>query len=51
RRRAGAGGRGEVPVVPEATFASYYGQPVIKPPPWGSPIAIYLFLGGVAGGS
>lgn len=51
RRRAGAGRRGEVPVVPEATFASYYGQPVIKPPPWGSPIAIYLFLGGVAGGS
>ena len=52
RRRAGNGqGRGEVPVVPDAQFASYYGQPVIKPPPWGDPIALYLFLGGVAGGS
>jgi len=45
------GGRGEMPVVPEAQFASYYGQPVVKPPPWGDPIALYLFLGGVAGGS
>jgi len=52
RRRAGAGGgRGEVPMVPEAEFTSYYGRPVVKPPPWGDPIAIYLFLGGVAGGS
>jgi hypothetical protein len=52
RRRAASGeGRGEVPVVPEAEFTSYYGRPVVKAPPWGDPIAIYLFLGGVAGGS
>lgn len=52
KRRAGKGGAGgEVPVVPEAKFSSYYGRPVVKPPPWGDPIAIYLFLGGVAGGS
>ena len=38
-------------MVPEARFASYYGRPVVKPPPWGDPIALYLFLGGVAGGS
>lgn len=54
RRRAGGkdgGGRGEVPMVPEAQFSTYYGRPVIKAPPWGNPIAAYLFLGGVAGGS
>ena len=52
RRRAGTGeGRAEAPVVPEAEFTSYYGRPVVKPPPWGDPIAFYLFLGGVAGGS
>lgn len=32
-------------------FDSYYGRPVVKAPPWKEPIAIYLFLGGVAGGS
>ncbi|GAA4530503.1 polysulfide reductase NrfD [Brachybacterium paraconglomeratum] len=32
-------------------FDSYYGRPVVKAPPWREPIAIYLFLGGVAGGS
>ena len=52
KRRAGRGeGRGEVPMVPEAEFTSYYGRPIVKPPPWGDPIAVYLFLGGVAGGS
>ncbi|TJY71367.1 nitrite reductase [Arthrobacter sp. CAU 1506] len=52
RRRAGAGqGPGETPMVPEAEFTSYYGRPVVKPPPWGDPISAYLFLGGVAGGS
>ena len=52
RRRAGTGGgRGEEPMVPEAEFTSYYGRPIVKPPPWGDPIAVYLFLGGVAGGS
>lgn len=50
-RGAKRGTRGEVPVVPEAEFSSYYGRPVVKPPPWGNPIALYLFLGGVAGGS
>ena len=38
-------------MVPEAEFSSYYGQPVVKPPPWGDEVAAYLFLGGVAGGS
>ncbi|MEV7647868.1 NrfD/PsrC family molybdoenzyme membrane anchor subunit [Arthrobacter sp. NPDC089319] len=52
RRRAGTGdGSGEMPMVPEPEFASYYGRPVVKPPPWGDPIGAYLFLGGVAGGS
>ncbi|WP_193107427.1 NrfD/PsrC family molybdoenzyme membrane anchor subunit [Brachybacterium sp. FME24] len=32
-------------------FDSYYGRPVVKAPPWRGPIAVYLFLGGVAGGS
>ncbi|MGM0928925.1 MAG: NrfD/PsrC family molybdoenzyme membrane anchor subunit [Actinomycetota bacterium] len=52
RRRAGTGdGSGEIPMVPEPEFTSYYGRPVVKPPPWGDPIGAYLFLGGVAGGS
>lgn len=38
-------------MVPDAEFTSYYGKPVVKPPPWGPEIAAYLFLGGVAGGS
>lgn len=38
-------------MVPEAEFTSYYNRPVVKPPPWEGPIGIYLFLGGVAGGS
>lgn len=32
-------------------YDSYYGRPVVKAPPWKAPIAVYLFLGGVAGGS
>lgn len=57
RERAGdwltgrARGRGEQPVVPEPEFASYYGQPVVKPVPWGHEIPAYLFLGGLAAGS
>jgi hypothetical protein len=55
RRRAGidTGGDGarEMTMVPEAEFTSYYGRPVVKPPPWGHEVAAYLFLGGVAGGS
>ncbi|MUL64919.1 nitrite reductase [Mycobacterium sp. CBMA 234] len=55
RRRTGidTGGDGarEMTLVPEAEFTSYYGRPVVKPPPWGHEVAAYLFLGGVAGGS
>ena len=54
RRRTGPGGADgsrEMPMVPDAEFTSYYGRPVVKPPPWGHDIAAYLFLGGVAGGS
>jgi len=38
-------------MVPDVAFSSYYGRPVVKPPPWDEKIAAYLFLGGVAGGS
>ena len=31
-RRRGA--RGEQPMVPEATFDSYYGKPILNPPTW-----------------
>ena len=58
RQRKGRRGGGrsfdgsrEMPMVPEAEFSSYYGRPVVKPPPWESEVAAYLFLGGVAGGS
>lgn len=44
-------GSKEERMVPDAEFASYYGQPVVKAPPWEWPIAVYLFLGGLAGGS
>ncbi|GAA4390836.1 NrfD/PsrC family molybdoenzyme membrane anchor subunit [Tsukamurella soli] len=50
QRRPGSGGREEL-MVPEAEFVSYYGRPIVKPPPWEWPVAAYLFLGGVAGGS
>jgi len=44
--------RRENAVVPEPTFASYYGRPVLKEPVWHSPdIPGYLFLGGLAAGS
>ncbi len=37
-------------MVPEATFSSYYGQPILNPPVWTVPdIPGYLFLGGLAG--
>lgn len=51
------GRRGEELMVPRAEFDdfsesdSYYGRPIVKFPPWEWPIAGYLFLGGVAGGS
>ena len=38
-------------MVPEATFTSYYGRPVVKPSPWEDDIPAYLFLGGLAAGS
>ncbi len=42
--------RAEAPMVPEATFTSYYGQPIINRPTWKAPdIPGYLFLGGLAG--
>ena len=50
-RRGNGDGSREMPMVPEPEFTSYYGRPVVKPAPWGDDVAIYLFLGGVAGGS
>lgn len=50
RRRRGQGGDG-APVVPDATFTSYYGRPVLKASPWQEDIPAYLFLGGLAAGS
>ena len=50
--RGQRGRRGEQPMVPEATFDSYYGKPVLNPPVWEPrDIAGYLFLGGLAGAS
>lgn len=44
--------RGEQPMVPEAEFRSYYGEPIINQPVWESPdIPGYFFLGGLAGAS
>src|SRR5947208_6485290 len=43
--------RDEFQMVPDATFTSYYGRPVVKPAPWTDDIPAYLFLGGLAGGS
>lgn len=58
RRRRGGGGHGggghgggDLSMVPEATFTSYYGRPVVKPSPWEKDIPIYLFSGGLAAGS
>ena len=55
-RRAGRrGGRhkggGDRAMVPEATFTSYYGRPIVKPAPWENDIPAYLFSGGLAAGS
>jgi DMSO reductase anchor subunit len=39
-------------MVPDVTFTSYYGRPVIKEPVWKVPdVPAYLFLGGLAGAS
>lgn len=38
--------------VPDPTFQSYYGRPVIKAPVWKQPdVPLYLFCGGAAGAS
>nr|WP_294690658.1 NrfD/PsrC family molybdoenzyme membrane anchor subunit [uncultured Friedmanniella sp.] len=55
-RRQGSGGRrkkgrAEEQMVPDATFTSYYGRPVVKAAPWEAAIPLYLFMGGIAGGS
>jgi formate-dependent nitrite reductase membrane component NrfD len=42
---------GERPMVPRASFTSYYGRPIVKPSPWEADIPAYLFLGGLAGAS
>ena len=49
-RRRGRG-RGELSMVPDAEFTSYYGRPVVKASPWTADIPAYLFLGGLAAGS
>lgn len=38
-------------MVPEADFATYYDKPIVKAPPWEWPVGLYLFVGGLAGGS
>ena len=38
-------------MVPDATFTSYYGRPVVKASPWEADIPAYLFMGGLAAGS
>jgi hypothetical protein len=38
-------------MVPDATFTSYYGRPVVKASPWQRDIPAYFFLGGLAAGS
>jgi formate-dependent nitrite reductase membrane component NrfD len=44
-------GRGERAVVPPARPVSYYGRPILKPPPWEPLIPAYFFFGGLAGAS
>ncbi|MEW2625058.1 NrfD/PsrC family molybdoenzyme membrane anchor subunit [Streptomyces sp. NPDC048106] len=51
-RRRRRRGRGEQPMVPDASFSSYYGKPVLNKPTWKPlDIAGYLYLGGLAGAS
>jgi formate-dependent nitrite reductase membrane component NrfD len=38
-------------MVPDATFISYYGRPIVKASPWEADIPAYLFMGGLAAGS
>ena len=50
-KNRGADGNREMPMVEDVEFSSYYGRPIVKAPPWGDEIGLYLFLGGLAGGS
>ncbi|HCG55125.1 MULTISPECIES: NrfD/PsrC family molybdoenzyme membrane anchor subunit [Brevibacterium] len=50
-KNRGADGNREMPMVEDVEFSSYYGRSIVKAPPWGDEIALYLFLGGLAGGS
>jgi formate-dependent nitrite reductase membrane component NrfD len=38
-------------VVPAASFRSYYGRPVLKPPVWEWKVPAYLFTGGLSAGA
>lgn len=52
RKRGGGRGRGEVAMVDDVEFTSYYGRQIVKTPVWKSPdVPLYLFLGGAAGSS
>jgi len=52
RRRSGRRAAGEVAMVDDVEFTSYYGRQIIKTPTWKSPdVPLYLFLGGAAGSS
>jgi hypothetical protein len=51
RRRGRRRRRDDHQMVPDATFTSYYGRPVVKASPWEKDIPAYLFLGGLAAGS
>ena len=44
-------GGAEQSMVPDATFTSYYGRPIVKASPWEADIPAYLFAGGLAAGS
>jgi formate-dependent nitrite reductase membrane component NrfD len=50
RRGGGDDGSRETPMVPRASFESYYGRPVLKAPVWEDDIAYYFFLGGLSAG-
>ncbi|MGY2002803.1 NrfD/PsrC family molybdoenzyme membrane anchor subunit [Blastococcus sp. SYSU DS1024] len=52
RKRGGGRGRGEVAMVDDVEFTSYYGRQIVKTPVWKTPdVPLYLFLGGAAGSS
>jgi formate-dependent nitrite reductase membrane component NrfD len=51
RGQSGEDGSRETPMVPRASFQSYYGRPILKPPAWEDDIAYYFFLGGLSAGA